>query len=155
RSTRSSASSRSSCHRRRPNRASRVPDPPVSRGPDEVLLLRGLQGRGGVRRARPGAALQDPDPRAGAAAARQAGADAAQVRGLKSRFAVDLDLRRTPPSLRRGPACGVRLGTPILQAHKDWEETMRGTKAAIAAALLAGLLAAPAFAQNGAVKIGV
>lgn len=32
---------------------------------------------------------------------------------------------------------------------------MRGTKAAIAAALLAGLLAAPAFAQNGAVKIGV
>ena len=32
---------------------------------------------------------------------------------------------------------------------------MRGMKAAIAAVLAAGLMAAPAFAQNGAVKIGV
>jgi branched-chain amino acid transport system substrate-binding protein len=40
-------------------------------------------------------------------------------------------------------------------ARNDWEETMHGMKAAVAALLSLGLLSAPALAQNKAVKIGV
>src|SRR5262249_19697165 len=116
-----------------------VPDPPVADGARKVLLLRGLQGRGGVRPASADRALQGADRRSGAGQARQARAHPASLRvtarGLPR--AQGVDRRRLP-----GPGMGGAAKASGQEANMDKGPSAR--RAALKLMVAAGAMGLPA-----------